>query len=116
MNPIDLFPARPAVLEFEPLGRFQFTLPVNYTFLLHWVRRISMREVIGDLGTRLRSPLCAAVQISFDGDFRLVRGTDASGRPRLRVFRMAGAPRLTIAVDTVAFTPSENETDPVLTT
>jgi len=87
---------------------------VNYTFLLHWVRRISVREVIGDLGTRLRSPLSAFLQISVEGDFRLVRSTDAVGRPRLRVFRTTGIMHTNITA--AAPIPGLANADPLLTT
>jgi hypothetical protein len=105
-----------AMVEFEPLGCIQLALPVDYAFLLQWVRRISMREVIGDLGTRLRSPRPAKLRISVEGDLRLVKSIDAVGQMRLRVYKTASDKLPATIVNASVPFPAGNDDDTLLKT
>ncbi len=106
--------ATAAPVKIEPLGCIQLAIPLDYTFLLHWVRRVSLRDVVGDLGTRLRSPRPAMVNILIESDFRMVQSVDAAGRVRLRVYKSASASK--IAVTAAVTLPQLSDSDPVLKT
>lgn len=109
-------PTTAALVEFEPLACIQLALPVDYTFLLQWVRRVNLLEVIGDLGTRLRSPRPAGLKITIQGSLRLVKSIDAAGRMRLRVYKTAAGERPKFSVEATAPLPAPTDTDPVLRT
>lgn len=112
----DTRPTTAAPVEFAPLTCIQLALPVDYTFLLQWVRRVNLREVIGDLGTRLRSPRPAGLKIAVHGSFRLVKSFDIAGQMRLRVYKTAAIRRPNISVEATAPLPAATNTDPLLRT
>jgi hypothetical protein len=102
------------LIEFEELQSIQISTEVDYTFLLHWVRRVGLRELLGDLGVRLRSPRAARLQIAISGDFRMIKSIDDSGQMRLRVYKKSGAAERTISVTATAPAPRESDRDPLL--
>ena len=110
----DTRPTTAALVEFTPLACIQLALPVDYTFLLQWVRRVNLREVIGDLGTRLYSPRPASLKVTVQGSLRLVKSIDAAGQMRLRVYKTTG--HTNISVEASAPLPAATDTDPLLKT
>jgi len=102
--------------EFVQLSQIRLSVPVEYSFLLYWVRRVSQTEIIGELGTRLRPPRNATVSIFIKGHFRIFKSTDFDGRKwRLRVYRTTLAePELQI--EATAPSPAPTDADPVLKT
>jgi hypothetical protein len=105
-----------AMVEFEPLHCIHLALPVDYSFLLHWVRRVSVREVVGDLGTRLRSPRPATLRIALQADLRLVKSVDSAGQLRLRVYKTPTADVRTVSVEAAVPPSCASDPDPVLNT
>jgi hypothetical protein len=106
---------RPANLtEFDRLQTIRIAAEVNYSFLLHWVRRAGVHDVAGDLGLRLRSPRPANLNITINGNFRLLKSIHPSGRMRLRVYRLTSLEGRTVSVTAVAPLPGESDADPLL--
>ncbi len=103
-------------VELEDLRTIRIGVRVDYSFLLHWVRRVNLHEVARNLGTPLRSPRPASLQIAVDGDFRLVKSIDESGLMRLRVYKTASRYQRTISAIAAAPLPREADSDPVLQT
>ena len=103
-------------IDSAALACIQLEVPVDYTFLLHWVRRVNLREVIGDLGTRFNAPCPAVLKIGLHGNFRILKTNDIAGQMRLRVYKTTDSGSLTIAIEVTAPLPTATDTDPLLGT
>ena len=112
----DTRPVIVSMVKSAPITCIQLEVPVDYTFVLQWVRRVNLREVIGDLGTRLKAPRPAVLKIAVIGNFRICKSNDIAGQMRLQVYKMTALRPPAISVKATAPLPAATDTDPLLKT
>ncbi len=71
-------------VELENLGRVELTEEVAYEFEVYALKRPGLYLVDGDLGRKLPE-VSVRTAVRLEGDFRLIKSIDESGRLRLRV-------------------------------
>ncbi len=112
----DTRPIAASTSQSAHIACLQLEVPVECAFVLHWVRRVNMREVVGELGTRLKSPCSAILKIAIQADFRICKSIDATGRIRLEVYKMAALRPPDIAIEAGVEFPVATDADPLLRT
>ncbi len=109
-------PVAVSMVQSAHITCIQLEVPVDYAFVLHWVRRVNLREVIGDLGTRLKALNPAVLKIAIHGDFRIYKSNDNARQMRLEVYKMAALRPPAISIEVTAPLPAATDTDPLLRT